>query len=169
MKLIIIVITLSILGMTSGCATITTGTDQSVSVVTEKNVEGAKCELTDAKGHKWYIPSTPGTATVLKGDGPMTVTCTKEDYNKALLMVDETFAGATLGNILIGGGIGIFIDAMSGAAQQYPDQIIVWMEPEEWASEEKRLEWVKEKEAYEEKLAAIKKAAEEPEEEPIGL
>ena len=134
MKLIIIGIALSILGLTSGCATITKGTDQSVSVVTEKKVVGAKCELTDVKGHKWYISSTPGTVSVLKGDGPMTITCTKEGYNKALLMVEEAVAGATFGNILLGGGIGIIVDAISGAAQQYPDQIIVWMEPEEWTS-----------------------------------
>jgi len=168
MKQIIIGTTLCILGTMSGCATITTGTDQSVTVVTEKNVAGAKCALKDIKGGEWYINDTPGTASVRKGDGPMSVTCTKESFKTATLMVDEVIAGATLGNILIGGGIGIFIDAMSGAGQQYPDKIIVWMEPEEWRSEDERLEWLKAKEAYEAELLAKQKELQESQKAPMG-
>ena len=47
--------------LSSACATITTGTTQSVSVVTEKSVEGAKCELTDSKVGCWFISDLPGT------------------------------------------------------------------------------------------------------------
>ena len=143
----------TILLITSGCATITSGTSQSVTVVTEKEVNGARCELTDSKGGKWYVPETPGTATVRKGDGPMTVVCKKDGYKTATLMVDESLAGATFGNIILGGGIGILVDSMSGAAQKYPDQFIIWMEPAEWASENEKADWQKEKAAYEEKLA----------------
>jgi len=64
----------------------------------------------------------------------MTVTCKKEGYLDVIISVEEVIADATFGNILIGGGIGIIIDAVLGAAQRYPDQIIVWMEPEEWKS-----------------------------------
>ncbi|MFP6869957.1 MAG: hypothetical protein VCE91_11535 [Nitrospinota bacterium] len=35
---------------------------------------------------------------------------------------DETFSGATLENILLRGGIGIIVDTISGAAQEYPLQ-----------------------------------------------
>ena len=129
---------------------------------------GAKCELKDTKGGQWYISDTPGTVSVRKGDGPMSVTCTKEGHKTATLTVDEAVAGATLGNIILGGGIGIFIDAMSGAGQQYPDKIIVWMEPEEWRSEDERLEWLKAKEAYEAELLAKQKALEESQKAPMG-
>ena len=132
----------------SGCATVTTGTSQSVSVVTEKGVEGARCELTDSKDGKWFVSNSPGTVTVRKGDGPMTVICKKEGFNSATTMVEESFVGATLGNVILGGGIGIIIDAASGAAQQYPDQIVVWMRPEEWESEAQRKEWEQAKLAY---------------------
>lgn len=144
--------------LVSGCATITTGTDQSISVVSEQDVEGAKCELTDKKGRVYYIQTTPGTTSVHKGDGPMTVICRKDGYKTTTVVVDESFHGATLGNILLGGGIGIVVDSMSGAAQKYPDQVIVWMEPEEWKSGDDKIAWLEAKNAYEEQLEALKKA-----------
>lgn len=124
-------------------------------LTTEKNVVDASCELTDKKGGKWYAPSTPGTVTVRKGDGPMSIVCKKEGYKISTLSVDETLVGATFGNIILGGGIGVLVDAASGAAQQYPDQIIVWMEPEEWTSVEDKLAWLKNKQEHEE-AAALK-------------
>lgn len=137
------------ISLLSGCATIVSGTGQSLTVVTEKSVEDASCELTDKKGGKWYIPHTPGTATVHKGDGPMTVVCKKDGYKTATLMVEESLTGATFGNIILGGGIGILVDAASGAAQQYPDQVVVWMEPETWESEDAKNTWYRDKEAFE--------------------
>lgn len=135
-------------GGLSGCATIVSGTGQSLTVVTEKGVDGANCELTDKKGGKWYVPHTPGTATVRKGDGPMTIVCKKDGFKTSTLMVDESVTGATFGNILLGGGVGILVDAASGAAQQYPDQVVVWMEPEEWESEDAKNAWHKSKQEF---------------------
>lgn len=132
----------------TGCATIASGTNQSLTIVTEKDVFGASCKLTDKKGGTWYLPDSPGSVTVRKGDGPMTIICKKEGYKPCTLVVDESISGATFGNIIAGGGIGIFVDAVSGAAQHYPDKIVVWMEPEEWDSEEERVAWRKEKEEF---------------------
>jgi len=112
--------------------------------------------------------AAPGTIPVRKGDGPMTVTCKKEGYLDVTISVEEVIADATLGNILIGGGIGIIIDAVSGTAQRYPDQIIVWMEPEEWGYEEERLKWLKEKKIYQAKLAVKQKAQQETTQAPFG-
>ncbi len=39
---------------------------------------GASCKLTDSKSGEWFLPSTPGSATVQKGNGPMNITCEKE-------------------------------------------------------------------------------------------
>lgn len=132
----------------TGCATITSGTTQSVNVVTEKEVKEAKCELTDKKGGKWFIPSTPGSASVRKGDGPLSIICQKGGYKTANLMVDETLVPATFGNIILGGGVGILVDSISGAAQQYPEQIIVWMEPEDFKTDTEKDVWRREKEAF---------------------
>ena len=155
MRYLTFIILLNFIGALTGCATITTGTDQSVTVVTEKNVSGAKCELTDSQEGKWFVNNTPGTVSVRKGNGPMTLICKKEGYLDTTISVEEVIAGATLGNLLLGGGIGILIDAASGSAQRYPDQIIVWMEPEEWESVALQQEWEKEKQAYEEELKRL--------------
>lgn len=132
----------------SGCAIITTGTDQGIRVVTEKNVTGASCTLVDSKGNRSFIPRTPGTTYVPKGDGPLIITCAKPGYKSATLEVDEGTAGATMGNVILGGGIGIIFDAASGAAQRYPDQVVIWMEPEDWPDEASRLQWEEEKRTY---------------------
>ena len=88
---------------------------------------------------------------VHKGDGPMVLTCTKKGFKKTLHTFDETFVGATLGNIILGGGIGILIDAASGAAQEYPAHVRVLMEPEDEASKSKKEEYAKLKKEIEEK------------------
>lgn len=150
----------SVLTMT-GCATVVSGTQQSVFIDTPY-VEGAECKLQDSKHGNWYLPATPGAVTVLKGNGPMNVICKKTGYQTATVSADDEFAGATLGNIILGGGIGVFVDAASGAAQKYPDKIIVWMKPNKWASNKQREEWEAAKASYEkevaEKLAAQQKS-----------
>lgn len=70
-------------------------------------------------------------------------------------MVDESLVPATFGNIILGGGIGILVDAASGAAQQYPDQILVWMEPDDFKTEQEKDAWLKEREQFD--LAQKKK------------
>ncbi|MBF0620789.1 MAG: hypothetical protein HQL54_02565 [Magnetococcales bacterium] len=135
------------MALLTGCSTIVTGTTQTLTVVTPE-LEGAKCALTDSKGGVWSISETPGRATVRKGDGPMTITCKKEGYATETVLVQEEFAGATIGNVILGGGIGIFVDAVSGAAQIYPDMITVWMKPNKWPSDASRIEWEAKKEAF---------------------
>ena len=132
----------------SGCATITTATDQGIRVVTEKGVTGASCTLVDSKGNRSFIPRTPGTTYMPRGNAPLSITCTKPGYKTTQLEVGEVIAGATMGNIILGGGIGIIFDASSGAAQRYPDEVVIWMEPEEWADEISKLQWEEEKRAY---------------------
>jgi hypothetical protein len=125
----------------TGCATLTTGTNQSVTVDTEKDVYDASCKLTDKKDRSWHL-RTPGTVMVRKGDGPMTILCEKEGYKPSQLVVEETITAATFGNIILGGAVGVVVDAATGAAQKYPANIIVWMEPEKWASEEDKTAWL---------------------------
>tara|TARA_Y100000588_G_C13722633_1_gene697995 strand:+ start:168 stop:644 length:477 start_codon:yes stop_codon:yes gene_type:complete len=146
--------------LVSGCASVNTGTSQSMFIDTPK-VTGASCKLTDSKEGTWYLPNTPGSVTVQKGKGPMNIVCEKEGYETTTVSIDETFAGATLGNILIGGGIGILVDAASGAAQIYPDKATIWMKPLKFESQKAEKDWLKAKKEFEEKEAAKKKALEE--------
>ena len=143
----------------SGCASIVSGTSQSMFIETPQ-LTGASCKLTDSKSGEWFLPSTPGSATVQKGNGPMNITWEKEGYETTTINVEESFAGATLGNIILGGGIGILVDAASGAAQIYPDNVQVWMKPTEWKSKAEETAWHSEKQAYEEQLAEKNKPQE---------
>ena len=143
---------LSLAACLAGCATITTGTDQGIRVITELELTGAGCRLVDSKENVSYIPNTPGTAYISRGDGPLTITCQKEGYKSVSLQIEEGMADATLGNIILGGGIGLIFDAASGAAQRYPDEVVIWMEPAEWADTDSRDRWLKAKHAYEQAL-----------------
>jgi hypothetical protein len=144
----------------SACATIVSGTQQSMFVDTPE-LEGASCKLTDSKSGTWILENTPGSVSVAKGNGPMNITCKKNGYKTATTSVEEEVAGATLGNVILGGGVGILVDAASGAAQKYPDKTVVWMQPVSWKSIEQRHTWEEKKKDYD--LAQAKAEAEKQE------
>jgi len=50
-------------------------------------------------------------------------------FKKTVHTVHETFVGATLGNIILGGGVGISVDSVSGAAQVNPNIVKFPLEP----------------------------------------
>lgn len=135
----------------SACASIVSGTQQNIFIETP-HVNGAECKLSDSKNGSWYLQSTPGSVSVLKGNGPMNIVCFKAGYETTTVTVDESVAGATFGNIILGGGIGIFVDAATGAAQMYPDKVIVWMKPKSFSSSSARTTWENEKAEYERKI-----------------
>ncbi len=135
-----------------GCATVVSGTSQTIFVETP-GVEGANCRLTDSKKGSWYLPRTPGGVTVQKGDGPLNIVCEKPGYETTTVSVEEEIAAATFGNIILGGGIGIFVDAVSGAAQRYPDKVVVWMKPLAFASPSEETAWHAAKREQEEAAA----------------
>ena len=157
-KIIFLTISVILLFSFYGCATIMTGTSQVVNLDTPM-LTGASCKLTDIKGRNYHLPNTPGHITVEKGDGPMTVVCEKEGYENGILVVEEGIHGAVLGNILIGGGNGLIIDAVSGGGQEYPENIVVWMKPLKFSSAEEEKEWNEAKEKYDESQAAVDEEA----------
>jgi hypothetical protein len=106
------------------CASIVTGENQSVSVQTAP-VSGAECSLSNDKG-QWFVPSTPGSVTVHRAYGALTVTCKKNRYS-GLAKADSSTKGMAFGNILLGGVIGAGVDAGTGAAYDYPAIITVMM------------------------------------------
>ena len=89
----------------SGCATITTGTDQGINVVTEKDIIGASCTLMDSKGNRSFIPRPPGTTYMTRGNAPLVITCTMPGYKSTTLEIGEEVAGATLGNTKTGDAV----------------------------------------------------------------
>lgn len=114
--------TLTALLLLSGCASITTGTTQSIAVDTNPQ-RPADCRLSNEKG-SWGVRA-PGVTTVTKAYGPLSVTCTTQDGWGGSTAVQSTTAGAAYGNILAGGIIGAAVDMNSGAAYVYPAQVFV--------------------------------------------
>ncbi|MBL4906601.1 MAG: hypothetical protein JKX94_04040, partial [Sneathiella sp.] len=118
---------LFILFLLGACSSVTKGTSQEIFVETQ-DVKEAKCTLKNSKG-EWVVESTPGHAEVKRGGGALNVQCEKADYVPATQLVSQGFEAMTLGNVLIGGIIGIAVDAASGAAFNYPDTISILMRP----------------------------------------
>ena len=110
----------------SGCATIIKGTTQSISVATPPIV-GASCELKNTEG-TWYI-TTPGSVVVHKTKNDLVVTCTKDGFQNATVTIPARFNGVTAGNILLGGLVGIGVDAASGANYGYAEKTDIPMLP----------------------------------------
>lgn len=58
-----------------------------------------------------------------KSKNDLSVTCAKDGYQTATTVHAPSFGGATFGNIIAGGVIGVVVDAASGANYSYPDDI----------------------------------------------
>lgn len=112
-------------GLVSGCAAISTGTNQSISIQTSPQA-GATCQASNSSG-TWHVPTTPGSVTVAKSYSDLQVFCRHKDGMEGQEQVKSTTGVATFGNALIGGGVGIVIDVASGAAYNYPQTITVFL------------------------------------------
>src|SRR5882724_491759 len=88
----------------SGCATVIKGTTQSI-VVTSPPVSGAYCILSSAEGN-WPV-TTPSAVTVDKSKEDILVRCSKPGYQDASASIPSDFQGWTLGNLVLGGIIGV--------------------------------------------------------------
>lgn len=113
--------------LTTGCASIVSGTNQSLSVETRsasgESIAGANCKLENPKG-VWYV-TTPGSVTVHRAYDNLSVYCTKTGEEAGAASVKSSTKGMAFGNILFGGVIGAGVDTASGAAYDYPTLITV--------------------------------------------
>jgi hypothetical protein len=109
-----------------GCASIVSGTSQTLSVDTP-GCGGARCELSNDKG-KYFVPSTPGTVTISRSYNNLQIICSREGATSDPLSVASSTKGMAFGNILFGGVIGAGVDIGTGAAYDYPQLISVAMQ-----------------------------------------
>src|SRR5262245_11415984 len=111
----------------SGCASMISGTNQSLSVSTT-GCPGASCQLKNSKG-TWYV-TAPGSVTVHRGYGDLSVTCKKEGFPEASAQVSSSTKLATGANVVWGVllPVGAGVDAATGAAYDYPAEIHVTMD-----------------------------------------
>lgn len=110
--------------LTTGCASIVGGHNQSVSIDTP-GCGGAACTLTNSKGN-WYVQA-PGTVTVHRAYGDLAITCKHENGATASANIQSSTKALAFGNIIFGGLIGVGIDVGTGAAYDYPQNINIPM------------------------------------------
>lgn len=123
MKNLLLTVSAGLVALTTGCATVTSGTTQSVTVETVNAdggvVPGYLCRITNGKG-SWTV-TTPGSTSLNKAYGDATVNCEKQGETPANAVVQSQTKAYTFGNVILGGVVGIGVDAMSGATWAYPD------------------------------------------------
>ncbi|EFK35299.1 Uncharacterised protein [Chryseobacterium gleum] len=107
-----IVLSLSIALSTTSCATIFTGTRDPITF--SSNPEGAKVF------HKGIEKcTTPCTVKIPRSLSKQTVTFEKEGFAKKEVKLTKNFNAVTLLNIILGGAIGVGIDAATGSLTKY--------------------------------------------------
>ena len=112
----------------SGCATITQGAQQSV--LFDTSPSGAVCSIT-REGNMLYADfTTPRSLQIEKDKDDLVITCDKDGFRKTVIHTNSSFEGWTMGNLLLGGIIGLGVDAASGAINEYPSQVVVRLEEE---------------------------------------
>lgn len=109
-----------------GCATITRGTTEAWTV--ESEPIGAEVTLSSGESC-----TTPCTLTKKRKD-PFMVTVEKEGYETVRTQIQSQVAGAgaagMAGNVLVGGIIGVGVDAASGATKELkPNPLVIKMVP----------------------------------------
>jgi uncharacterized protein YceK len=115
-----IILSLLVIPLTA-CASIVTGSSQTVSVDTTPI--GAECDLTNEKG-TWNLNDTPGTVMVKRAHSDLHVKCQKGSLVGTKTVASSTKAVA-FGNVVFGGVIGAGVDMSTGAAYDYPSTIQV--------------------------------------------
>ena len=123
-KYIVVIALLIPIVFLSGCATIMTGTTQKVPVTS--NPSGAV-----AKVDGGMAAVTP-TIFTLERKTDHTIEISKEGYRTAQVILRHTLSGATCGNVLVGGIIGLAVDGCSGAMYKLvPERVDVNLEKAE--------------------------------------
>jgi hypothetical protein len=117
------------LGVTlSGCASVIEGTSQIITVNT--NPSGADCSLNRMpEGVIGRVSGTPSGVTIRKTKYDITIKCNKPGYQEATFLNHSGAAGATFGNIVLGGGIGWAIDSASGSDNKYESPVNISLVP----------------------------------------
>ena len=74
--------------------------------------------------------------TLEKSKDNVSVICSKDGHFDGASVLSSTFQDMTFGNILIGGFVGLGVDAASGAMNEYPDSVMVVLTPKEFPDDQ---------------------------------
>lgn len=67
------------------------------------------------------VIQTPASITLDKSQENITVNCRKECYQDAMGIIPSHTESMTAGNVIVGGVVGLGVDAVSGAMNKYND------------------------------------------------
>ncbi len=98
-------------------------------VVITTDPSGAECKLERQGKTVGAVAMTPGSIQIGRSKDDITVTCRKSGFADNSVVYSPVFNGATLGNVLAGGVIGLAVDASTGANYNYPKQIDMTLLP----------------------------------------
>lgn len=118
-----------LIGSLGACSSIIEGTSQEIVVNT--NPAGADCALVREGVVIGRVNPTPGAVTIKKTKHDITIKCDKDGFEQATYFNKSGAAGATFGNIILGGGIGWAIDSASGADNKYDSPVNITMVPKQ--------------------------------------
>ncbi|MDE1145475.1 MAG: hypothetical protein PW843_02495 [Azospirillaceae bacterium] len=90
---------------------------------------GADCALEREGAVIARVSQTPASTTIKKTKHDITIRCTKDGFQEATFLDHSGAAGATAGNILLGGGIGWAIDSATGADNKYDSPVNIDLVP----------------------------------------
>jgi hypothetical protein len=114
------------LSILTGCASVTHGTTQSIKIETltpaGQVVDGAECKVANDKGDA--IALSGESVPVRRSGGNLSIHCTQAGQAPAGGQAVSRVNGGMVGNILVGGLIGVAIDAGNGSGFNYPS----WMQ-----------------------------------------
>jgi hypothetical protein len=112
-----------------GCASATRGTTEQISITSTP--PGAQA---DVKGLENPTVCVTPCVVQVKRNADVTVNLTKEGYEPAVVPLTKEVAGSGAagfaGNVLVGGLVGMGVDAATGAAMDHkPNPVVVTMQP----------------------------------------
>ena len=91
-------------------------------------VSGASCELTSPGIGSQHVV-TPATLQLEKSQHNISVICRKQCYQDGIGVIASYTEGMTAGNVLVGGVVGLGVDAATGAMNKYADRTSIVMLP----------------------------------------
>ena len=111
-----------VLLLCAGCASIMTGTTQKVPI----NSNPSEAKVISDRGHKDITPCF----MEFDKNKSYVLTFSKKGYQDLIYKVSKNFNFATVGNIVVGGVIGLGVDCVTGAIQNFEDSVNVNLQPE---------------------------------------
>jgi hypothetical protein len=117
---------LALVSLATACATVTNGTTQPINI--DSDPQAADCTLS-REGVTLGSVTTPAPLTIRRHASTIHVVCRKAGYEDGRIVMNSRYETASAGNFLLGGVIGVMVDASSGASSRYESNVLVRLAP----------------------------------------